>query len=207
MIGGRRVLAGEDRVADLARRRGEHAGRRLRARTAGRRGASALAESSRQQCGVVARRSGSSGEAAAGAGIGGRGIAVRRGQRLRRCRRGCRSRDRRDPRARRSFERRGICRACARDWTKTGSSQSSPSQRRSSKMPSTNSGRLRVWSRSSIRSRKRPPLSRAACMAERARYTHGRDAAARSATARNGSSTFAAVAQRTLDRESLKMLS
>ena len=132
---------------------------------------------------LAARRSGIVGQAAAGPRIGGAGVAVRRGQRLRRYRRGCRSRDRRGLRLQ-PVERGGI-RSARSDWTSGSPSQSRPSQRRSSSIPSTNSGRQRPGRdpRSAAGSARRSPR---AVMAEHRADRRGRDAAGRSERARSG---------------------
>ena len=87
----------------------------------------------------------------------GRGRARRRGGRSRR---GFRSSDRSAP-ARRGAPARRRKRRGAADWRRTGSSQASPSQCRSSNMAASYSGRQRVASMSSMRSRNRPPARRA----------------------------------------------
>ena len=160
MIGCRRILSGEDRVADVARASLRNCCHRPRSTTAS---PVKLERLGRIEPPAMRRRRaplGIVGQAAAGARVGGRGVAMRRGQRLGDVGAGAEAGDRpgRAPAARRA--RLGSA-AVRCDWTSTGSSQSTPSQRKSSKMPSTNSGLQRVWSRSSIRSRNLPPLRRA----------------------------------------------
>ena len=91
-------------------------------------------------------------------------IRLRRAARSarRRCRRGCRSRDRPAgaPSAAPARPRNAPSAATGRAARRPSRC---PSQRKSSSMPDTNSGRLRPGSRSSMRSRNLPPALRARC--------------------------------------------
>jgi hypothetical protein len=180
MIGGGRVLAGEDRVADVGRARAVKSRPSPRSQTAVPARASAFGAVEPPACGVVAR---------ARDRRAGRGRCRDRGRRRhrraarsatrRRCRRGCRSRDRRALRLQ-PLERGGVS-AAARDWTSGSPSHSRPSQRRSSMIPSTNSGgsgRVEILDPQ----QEFPPFPAAReIVAERRAIRRGRDAAGRSA--------------------------
>ena len=206
MIGGRRVLAGEDRVADVARGRAEVAAVGLAPRRQAGRSRAPLPNRA-ASCAASSRGARDRRQAAAGAGIRRRGVAVRRGQRLRRCRPGCRSRRRRGPRARKLLER------CPhrRRFAATGRAPARPIRGRASagprRCPSTNSGRLRVWSRSSILQQELAAAFARPSMAERGAIGVAEMQPPGRRRREPGDYHLHLLPQRALDAESLKMLS
>ena len=177
VVGGGRVLAREDRVADVGGGGGEAACRPARSTSAGRLRASAAALSRRQLCGVVARRAGIVGQAAAGAGISAAGVAVRRGERGGDVGAGAEAGIDEALRRAAGRARRHRC-AVRRDWNSGGASSAMPSQARSSIDPGDELGAAAAGVE--ILDPQQEALPRRA--ADARRYRHGRGGAGPTAT-------------------------